>query len=183
MTEPTRRSKSGESIGSIPAFAELIARKRGETGISGLPSRILAIDPGDTTGWALFVDGTLAEWGHVGGNFTTLETLIKTARPDVLVVEEYRIYGWRAKQHSWSDVPTLRLIGAIQMLAAQQRMPIVMQTAQQAKGFSEDEKLRAWNFYQTGMKHANDAIRHGCYYILFGTKPEQTDERPTSTSN
>ena len=183
VTEPFREAHKAqltqpapdERSRPVPAFAELIARKRGEAGdVSSIPSRILAVDPGDTTGWALFVDATLKECGHVGGNFATLEKLIHAARPDVLVIEEYRIYGWRAKQHSWSDVPTLRLIGGMQMLAQQMGLPVVMQTAQQAKGFSRDEKLRSWNFYQVGKKHANDAIRHACYYVLFGTKPQPT---------
>lgn len=42
-----------------------------------------------------------------------------------------------------------------------------MQMAAQAKGFVDDDKLKAWGFWIKGKKHARDAIRHGVYYLLF----------------
>lgn len=90
--------------------------------------------------------------------------------PELIVCEEYRVYAWRAKQHSWSNIPTLRLIGGLQMLCTQRDIPIIFQSAQQAKGFSTDEKLKAWDLYQVRKRHANDAIRHAVYWLVFGCK-------------
>lgn len=36
-----------------------------------------------------------------------------------------------------------------------------------AKTFADDVKLAAWGFDAPGMRHAKDAIRHGCYF--YGT--------------
>jgi hypothetical protein len=45
--------------------------------------------------------------------------------------------------------------------------------AHQAKGFVTDEKLKAWGFYQKGVRHARDSIRHACYFLLFDKSLDQ----------
>jgi hypothetical protein len=59
------------------------------------------------------------------------------------------------------------------MICTQKDINLYLQGAQQAKGFSKDDKLRAWGLYQVGKRHANDAIRHATYWLLFGYKSPQ----------
>jgi hypothetical protein len=99
------------------------------------------------------------------------DKILEKFQPDVLIVENYRIYPWKLKQHSFSNVPTLQYIGAIRMAAQVRKIKVVFQMAQLAKQFCTDGKLRAWKLYNNGHKHANDAIRHGCYYLLFARNP------------
>jgi hypothetical protein len=44
------------------------------------------------------------------------------------------------------------------------------QMATTAKTFVTDEKLKQWGFWQEGMRHSRDAIRHGLYFLLFYKK-------------
>jgi hypothetical protein len=138
---------------------------------------VLCLDPGETTGWALWEAGLLADCGQWA-----------TPSPDVLadaiaavyyngdgrgpglariVYEEYRIRGNKAKEHVGSEVVTIQHVGAIKVVASELAVPLWKQSAGMAKGFATDEKLRRWDLWQPNLRHANDAIRHGVYYHLF----------------
>jgi hypothetical protein len=135
---------------------------------SSPPASLLCLDPGETTGWAIFRNGNLTGSGQFRvTNTLVFDKIIDRLEPTHLVVENYRIYPWKSKQHNWSDVPTLRYIGAIQHAAALRGVPITMQMAQLVKTFCTNTKLKSWGVYKEDKKHANDAIRHGCYFLLF----------------
>lgn len=139
--------------------------------------RLLALDPGETTGWSLFnaaqddvqlLDaGQLKTWPMEDAvqNFTKH---LNEHHPTRVIYEQYRVYEWKTDDHAWSQVPTLRIIGCLETLCIQKKIPFSHQTAQQAKNFCTDEKLEAWGYYIKGQKHARDSIRHGCYFLLFG---------------
>jgi len=137
-------------------------------------SRILAFDPGHTTGWAFFHHGELNNHGQI--DTTSIEACVRHApilfadyKPHVVVIEDYRIYKWRQKQHVGSDMLTTRVIGCLETLCVMDFVPhIVKQPAQVAKGFCDDKKMREWGYWMKGERHARDAIRHGCYFLLFG---------------
>lgn len=131
-------------------------------------TRILALDPGETTGWAVFEDQSLVACGQLKvGDLNTLFAVVRESRANVVVIESYRVYEHRAQQHIGSEVVTIQYIGILKLAAEQLHLPIVMQAAWQGKQFQTDEKLREWGLYQVAHKHANDAIRHGCYFYLF----------------
>ena len=146
--------------------------KRARRSKDPAPSSLLCLDPGETTGWALFRNGVLTGSGQFRVTSPAVFDRIFTKfKPTQLVVENYRIYPWRSKQHEWSEVPTLRYIGMIQYIAASRGIPVSLQMAQLAKVFATDRKLKSWGLYKADKKHANDAIRHGCYFLLFGKAP------------
>ena len=134
---------------------------------------LLTFDPGETTGFAWFKGSKLTDFGELRTRNATEWTpeigMQLFVDPDVVVVESYRVYKWRTQQHAWSDLLTARLIGGIQTLVAEQfgDVPCIMQSAQNAKQFVTDDKLKEWDLYVKGKKHARDAIRHGAYYLLF----------------
>jgi hypothetical protein len=131
---------------------------------------LLCIDPGPTTGWAFFLRGKLSAYGQTPGLAVNIRNLIEQYTPLLVICEEYKIYPWLANQHSLSNVPTLQLIGAIKYLCEERGVPYKMQLAGTAKGFCTDDKLRLWGLYQRAQqRHANDAIRHGCHHLLFGS--------------
>lgn len=137
-------------------------------------STILCFDPGHTTGWAVFKGAALADSGEIGTH--SIEEVLENAyplidehEPWVVVMEDYRVYKWRAKHHVGSELLTVQVIGAIAMLCTQLQVnDLIKQPAHVAKGFCTDKKLKEWGYHQPGMRHARDAIRHGCYYHLFG---------------
>lgn len=140
--------------------------------------RIIGIDPGGTTGVSAWNIGGEAEiqmihWDQIKTAempeaAATMADFLNVALPDLIVMEEYRIYNWKTRSHANSDVHTLRLIGAIQYIAHERRIPIVLQGAGEGKGFCTDEKLQAWGLYKPARRHSNDAIRHVAHYLLFG---------------
>lgn len=138
---------------------------------------VLCLDPGLTTGWAIFNEGILDSTGQwntpspdVIAEFISdlhgFEGSLRTPL-SLIVFEEYRVRGNKFKEHVGSEVVTIQHIGAIKVAASMIDVPVWKQTAGQVKAFCTDHKLRAWGLYQPGQKHANDAIRHGCYYHLF----------------
>lgn len=148
-------------------FEELLRRRRGERWKP--PKRLLALDPGEALGWALFVDGTLAACGQVSTRRAPAKALAElfATQPTEVVCEDYRVYNHRLREHSWSKLFTAKLVGGIQLKCAELDVPLTMQMASTAKGFCSDDKLKKWGLYQVGKRHANDAIRHAVYYLLF----------------
>jgi hypothetical protein len=151
---------------------------------------VLCLDPGHTTGWAMFHDGFLIGAGqqHTYGA-PEADRLIrsmgllaqnKNLTITVVVLEAYHIYAHRLQQHVNSDVPTLQIIGAIKAAISREKAyrmaTIEEQMAFQAKRFADDKKLRAWKLYQQEKKHANDAIRHGVYWHVFGLQPTEAHQ-------
>ena len=100
-------------------------------------------------------------------NLQELVMFVTGIFPARIVMEDYRVYGHKSEQHVGSQVVTVQYIGIFKLIAEQLKIPVYLQMAWQAKQFQTDEKLRAWGLYQVAHKHANDAIRHGCYFYLF----------------
>ena len=134
---------------------------------------LMSFDPGHTTGWSVFVQYELAETGEIDTSDIPLavvgvNNLIEEYNPHVIVLEDYRVYRWRQKHHVGSELLTTRVIGCIETLSTQYSIPVFKQPAHIAKGFCNDKKLKEWGFWQKGQKHARDAIRHACYFLIFG---------------
>lgn len=138
---------------------------------------LLSLDPGHTTGYAIwnatqeFVQlvevGHLSTWVNDDIRLGPLCDVLRRYRIDCTVMESYQVYEWKTQDHSWSQVPTLQVIGGIKIILQQHAIPYCNQTAQVAKQFCTDDKLRQWGFYKESLRHARDAIRHGAYFLLF----------------
>jgi hypothetical protein len=150
-------------------FPNLMATRRGMDFVP--PKRLLVLDPGETTGWALFEDGKLSTAGQLGTKqegWIAIHSLFHHIQPNMVVYENYRVYQHKLERHSNSEVYTVRLIGVIEFLCEIiHGIPHYNQMAHEAKGFVSDDKLQKWGYYKPGLKHARDAIRHGCYFLLF----------------
>lgn len=158
------------------SFEELLERLRGTHKI---PERLLCLDPGKTTGWAFFESGKLTKWGQIPDCYdaqnidaTKLMQLFEELQPDFIVYEDYRVYTHKLDRHSFSPVMTVRLLGVIETYCQLNNVRAHKQMASTAKNFCTDNKLEAWGFWQRGMRHSRDAIRHGCYFLLFYRKGE-----------
>lgn len=156
-------------------FVELVSKAGRNKEHEG--RRILSLDPGHTTGWAFFTGCLLSANGQmdcktIPKTVDCYDALLTDFDPEIVVMEDYRIYKWKAKHHAGSEMLTTRIIGCLEALTYMYNddIPIIKQPAHVAKGFCTDDKLRDWDFYVKGHRHARDAIRHGCYYILFGGK-------------
>ena len=159
------------------SFDKLVAKTRGPNWTP--PNTLLALDPGETTGWAVFLDGRLTSSGEIkyeSENQVLLDIyeLMKADRNDYVVAEDYRIYAHKKDSHTWDALFTPKLLGAIQLICALEETPLILQMASTGKGFCKDHKLKIWGMYQEGQRHARDAIRHGAHALLFS---EELGER------
>ena len=137
------------------------------------------MDPGHTTGWALFVNGELERAGQIlpaeGGGPDLLEhyKLIVFEAPDVLVYERFALYAGKAQDLIHSTFPTVEAIGVIKLGVMLLHTPceLVTYPAGTVKAFFTNDRLKELGLLQQPaheLRHANDALRHGCYYLVFG---------------
>lgn len=141
--------------------------------------RLLALDPGVTTGWASIdipdvskdVDltqavgvGQLGPHDHHSELYAMME-LMQTS-DFVLITERFE---YRNKSRAGLQLESREYIGVAKMFY-QERMrglgqQAVFQNASQAKGFVEDRHIKALGLWSPGMKHAMDALRHLIYFV------------------
>ena len=127
------------------------------------PPVFIAIDPGHTSGWALFdtADGTFAS-GEVEGRrllYRFIEGIIEDGRPAHLVVEQFDI-GEETTENT-RQLDAVFILGALEYVAAKLGLGFTVQQRAAAKTFSHDAKLKALGWwFRGGEGHANDAARH-----------------------
>jgi len=132
---------------------------------------ILAIDPGETVGLALFEAGQpiLASEVSAEGFCTFFKgTLGLWAHKDLeVVIEDYRIFGSKAKAHIGQKLPTAEMIGAVEALCATAEPPVeVTRIEPGKKGKWPDARLQAK--FPEGLKlegHAKAALKIGLVYL------------------
>ncbi len=131
---------------------------------------ILAVDPGGTTGWAVYDDGEV----YAGQDdqihfFACVKAL---PRPSVIVVERYTITPHTAKLSQ--QTTALEVIGFLRYWAWEHDADFVMQTPADAKRFAQvgtdkHARLDAAGWTQRPLAkfdHANDALRHLLLYCV-----------------
>lgn len=161
--------------------------------------KLLSFDPSGnmhegkgTSGWALFQDGKLAEFGHISAkDYNIQETywdahsnLIAELHPDGVLIESYKLFEHKAQSQSWSEVETAQLIGYLKMTCFHLYIPVAFQDPQQKQGVNDERLVKLGYFEKRGNRyyvdgklaiiHERDAIRHGIYYYRYGKG--KTDE-------
>lgn len=156
--------------------------------------RILTLDPsgnfskreGDgTTGWALFQDGELKDFGDVGAaHYGRIEAywegISDLIDPSInlVVCESYRLFAGKASAQSNSMMETPQLIGYLRMHCYKWEIPIVFQDPKDKLRVTDPILVRQGVFELKGRKHLcmgkptnlhmRDAIRHGLYFLKYG---------------
>jgi hypothetical protein len=156
--------------------------------------KILTLDPsgnfskneGDgTTGWAIFEDGELKDFGDVGAvNHDKIETYWEAISDlidlsvNLVVCESYRLFAGKASAQSNSMMETPQLIGYLRMHCFKWEIPIVFQDPKDKLRVTDPILVRQGVFVLKGRKHycqdrptnlhMRDAIRHGLYFLKYG---------------
>lgn len=160
----------------IPELKEIIPHSRKRM-------RIMAFDPGETTG-ACFMNGMTLTSKQLStppkdfmNSLATIEQYIMDREPpDVIVIEDYRVYGWAKDEHAWNSLHTPKLIGGMHAIIRDMwgvwgaEVPVILRMASEAKQFVTDDKLKSWGLYADTKSqcHARDAVRHAIYQKIFG---------------
>lgn len=142
--------------------------------------RLVALDPGGTTGWATFTatkmvtpDDTCeyydAAWtcGQIGPYEHHLELYGMLGS---FQVEETRIicesFEYRNKTRPGLELISREYIGVTKLFCANRSIPLVMQSASMGKGFVRDTNIKRLGLWSVGWKHAMDSYRHLLYYMV-----------------
>jgi hypothetical protein len=125
--------------------------------------RIISIDPGGTTGYVVAqVDNEvidLLEYGQLQ-EFYGLDRIFQTYKPDICIVEDFRLFTQKALSLSGQRLPAPQVIGVVRYLCYVHDIKLVYQTPAE-KEWATKDKLSPYRVKGT---HAKDALRHLLYY-------------------
>lgn len=128
--------------------------------------RIIGIDPGTHCGWAIFQDGANESLGVLNGDAEIWE-FIAGNEPDIWVVENYKLrpYGTGGMKytHAWSELFTVRVIGAIQYKAFISKQQFVVQEPTIKRPAMA--MLSGKVYQKKSNQHALDAYLHAYYFM------------------
>jgi hypothetical protein len=141
--------------------------------IQWIPEYTLCLDPGHTTGYAVFNNRVLIDSGQIAtkpDDYASWNSfLIEYKKVSHIIIEDYKIYSNKTDIHANADLWVPNLIGAAGLFAVQNSIPVTKQMASLVKPFCTDDKLKIWYMFDRGKRHANDAIRHGVYWLIFNS--------------
>lgn len=129
---------------------------------------VLAVDPGKATGFAVWRDGEreVGEAEMMDFLSRAEEWLVAYASSDetVIVCERYVISPATLKmsRQTWS----LEIVGALKYLAHKFGARFVLQDAIGTKRVITNDVLRSLGWYERGMDHGRDALRHLAVFLL-----------------
>lgn len=127
---------------------------------------LLAVDPGDTAGWATFEDGHLIDDGQISGadDFAQFCADAMSSKIDTIVIEDYKLMPHKAQQQAGSRFQAVQQIGMLKLLAKVLGAKIVLQGPDKypiglllaGKTMPKDHKK----------SHHVVAYAHGWYYLV-----------------
>lgn len=136
-------------------------------------TKLIALDPGGTTGVAvveMLEDGKLSfNVAQIGPaeHHVELEDFLHKQLEGVsrrwVICERF---DYRNTSKSGLRLDSREYIGTVKGYCRRQGIPLVLQTAAQAKGFVSNNILKELNLYTEAFRHANDAMRHLIYFVV-----------------
>jgi hypothetical protein len=133
--------------------------------------RLLAVDPGRTTGVALFVDGQFVQGREV--KFHQLEALMDL-EPDEIVIEAFRM---TTKHHGVNYSDPLEAIGVMRWLALKAGIPFHLQSP---SVLASRHARTAQTLHRS--VHVRSAATHGLYWLASHSRQQRatlSERHPT----
>lgn len=127
---------------------------------------ILALDPGESTGWCWLNIYDQMKAGTLPKNHESVLRLIQEFQPDRVVYESFNLYPGKAQKMVWNSFYPCEVIGVIKVVCQIRGISITAQAPPVKKfvgplpqkyiDLSRTEKLT---------EHSKDACQHLCYYL------------------
>lgn len=145
-------------------------------------TRILAIDPGLTTGWACLTltvygddqfDSGQIENRHTFERFFDGFTDNRGGGDLAVVCERFTITGDTARKSPQLD--PLYIIGYMDGRCSRLGIPFILQLPSEAMSFADDAKLKRVGWWNPGCGHANDAARHLLTWLVKQRGPKANE--------
>lgn len=129
--------------------------------------KIVALDPGGTTGWCELEDGYFshAQLGPKPHHLELWNRLLAT-EPSVVVCETFKYYPGQTH----TVLVSVEYIGVAHLYCQVSGAPLVFQSPSQAKKFWTNDKLKSLGLFIPGKVHSMDATRHLLYYVTMTLK-------------
>lgn len=142
----------------------------------GRPFRVLAFDPGGTTGWAMatLIHEDAKSFVYHSGQIGPEEHHLRLYNfmtngwspvPSELVCESFE---YRNMSRKGLELVSKEYIGIIKFFSEQTATPLTFHTASAAKTFVPDDKIKALDLWTPGQPHAMDSMRHLLRYLVIG---------------
>ena len=184
-TQSTEPSHAPDSDHASPSSAQSEGNRenalQGRTGQFDLSTvdviNVIAIDPGETTGYAhgKIINGQMliatgqAKWTH-----GELWQHLNWYQPHIIVYEKFDFRRSPRAQRDKVNLYAKELIGAIKLYQQTNSGPPILlheQTAASAMGekvYFNTKRLKEVGVYKPGKKHSNEAVRHLLRWFTFG---------------
>lgn len=140
------------------------------------PLEFVSIDPGDTTGWAIFTDRKPSRMGEY--DFDEMLKFIAHGVFGLWVIEDYIIRPKKVAhgyEHTWNKGTALRLIGAVEVRATQLQAIVV----KQQPSIKPVASIKSGVPYTPKKKgtHTFDAVLHGAHFLdkEYPSAPNETE--------
>lgn len=133
--------------------------------------RILAVDPGVTTGFALYNKTQFPEvrtWQDKLDVYGIHDTL-RTTLPNVIVYEKFTPPS--ANRYK-VELFSVQVIGVLRLWVQTYVLEEYSHTASAAKGLWTDTKIKRLTLWVPGQDHGMDALRHLLYHLTVTRKDE-----------
>lgn len=131
---------------------------------------VMALDPGNSTGWVLRTDAGKLLGGTIGEDHEKVADKIIQLHPDVVVYETFQLYPGKAQKMMWSTFYPCEVIGVIRYVCAHIQIKQVLGVQPSVKKFAlspSEESLWKTVEAHAGEKiteHTRDAVRLLRYY-------------------
>jgi hypothetical protein len=136
---------------------------------------VAAWDPGATTGHFVYRTWYKQKEPDIASKAWPQEELLRAAAndtdhfdylvADVWIIESFRLYPHKAQAMSLDALLPVKVIGYLEVLARRLEIPkIVYQSAAEAKGLVDNERLKAYG-WKLPTDHEKDAARHAIYFL------------------
>ena len=126
----------------------------------------LAFDPGKTTGWCLFDEhGQEIDFGQCEGDEQLIAFLESVSPPEIVICEDFKLFGHLAKQQTGSKFEASQVIGIIKYFCNKWQVPLKLQPS------SILPIAQLWSGVKVEGKggheqsHWKSAFNHGVYYL------------------
>lgn len=127
--------------------------------------KIIAIDPGVTTGLATYDTETEEFRATEETDWLNVADLVATGEIHHVVCESFQLTTSTTKKSTAGSIATIELTGVIRWLAHKRGIELVFQSAVD-KEFTSAEKLRRLGWWTVGSDHARSATKHLVLHLV-----------------
>lgn len=132
------------------------------------PHHLVVFDPGKATGYAVFIDGIIKDYGIVRGldefDLFVQSYVTKYGIPDVILYETFHLFPNKAQKQAGSDMPASQVIGKLDLWASMLACRVEKQNSSILSIAQKWSKIKIPTNHNES--HGIVALNHGFYWLI-----------------